>query len=97
MMAMGAMPMAQAADQVSIHFQNTCVRNKIVTIEPSWMKPYCFVLDFVQSDTADEPKEVQTEFTVKLTAFDDSGKVKLIKEIKNIVEGLNLVQVNKTT
>lgn len=52
---------------------------------------------FFQSDTADEPKEVQTEFTVKLTAFDDGGKVKLIKEIKNIVEGLNLVQVNKTT
>ena len=40
-----------------------------------------------------EEKEEQTEFTVKLTAFDDGGKVKLIKEIKSIVEGMNLVQV----
>ena len=58
------------------------------------IKPCCFVLDF-QSEATDEPKEVQTEFTVKLTAFDDGGKVKLIKEIKSIVEGLNLVQVKE--
>ncbi len=43
----------------------------------------------------EEKKEEQTEFTVKLTAFDDGGKVKLIKEIKSIVEGMNLVQVQK--
>ena len=42
-----------------------------------------------------EEKKEQTEFTVKLTAFDDGGKVKLIKEIKSIVEGMNLVQVQK--
>lgn len=44
---------------------------------------------------AEEVKEEQTEFTVKLTAFNDGGKVKLIKEIKNLVEGMNLVQVWK--
>jgi ribosomal protein L7/L12 len=50
---------------------------------------------FSQSEAAEEEKEEQTEFTVKLTAFDAGGKVKLIKEIKNIIEGMNLVQVYK--
>ena len=49
-----------------------------------------------QADAVEEKKEEQTEFTVKLTAFDDGGKVKLIKEVKNIVEGMNLVQVSKS-
>ncbi|XP_046855771.1 39S ribosomal protein L12, mitochondrial-like [Xenia sp. Carnegie-2017] len=44
---------------------------------------------------AAEEQEEQTEFTVKLTAFSADGKVKLIKEIKNIVEGLNLVEAKK--
>jgi ribosomal protein L7/L12 len=35
-----------------------------------------------------------TEFTVKLTAFSDTAKVKLIKEIKSLIPGMNLVQVN---
>lgn len=43
---------------------------------------------------AEEKKEEQTEFTVKLMSFDEGGKIKLIKEVKNLVEGLNLVQVN---
>lgn len=37
---------------------------------------------------------MQTAFTLKVTKFDDTKKVALIKEIKNLVEGLNLVQVN---
>ncbi|KAI1292172.1 39S ribosomal protein L12, mitochondrial [Halotydeus destructor] len=41
------------------------------------------------------PKLVQTAFTVKLTKFDDTKKVALIKEVKNIVEGMNLVQAKK--
>lgn len=49
----------------------------------------------MQIETAEEQEE-QTEFTVKLTAFSADGKVKLIKEIKNIVEGLNLVEVHFT-
>jgi large subunit ribosomal protein L7/L12 len=36
---------------------------------------------------------VQTEFTVKLMKFDETKKVALIKEIKALVEGMNLVQV----
>lgn len=39
-------------------------------------------------------KTVQTAFTLKITKFDEGKKVALIKEVKNLVEGLNLVQVN---
>ena len=39
-------------------------------------------------------KEEPTEFTVKLTKFDTDSKVKLIKEIKNLIPGINLVQVS---
>lgn len=39
------------------------------------------------------PVKVQTEFTVKLMKFDETKKVALIKEIKALIEGMNLVQV----
>lgn len=48
---------------------------------------------FFQEVEAEEEKEEPTEFTIKLIKFDAANKVKLIKEIKNIVPGLNLVQV----
>ena len=38
---------------------------------------------------------MQTSFTVKLESFDTAKKVTLIKEIKNLVEGMNLVQAKK--
>ncbi|XP_066927764.1 large ribosomal subunit protein bL12-like [Clytia hemisphaerica] len=41
------------------------------------------------------PVEAQTEFGVKLIKFDDSKKVKLIKEIKTILTDVNLVQAKK--
>ncbi|XP_046394123.1 39S ribosomal protein L12, mitochondrial [Ischnura elegans] len=41
------------------------------------------------------PKSVKTSFTVKLLKFDDSKKVALIKEVKNLLEGMNLVQAKK--
>lgn len=37
---------------------------------------------------------MQTSFTLKLTQFNESKKIALIKEIKNLVEGMNLVQVS---
>ena len=53
--------------------------------------PYLFL--FSQEAEA-EPEEAEpTEFTIKLTKFDAASKVKLIKEIKNLIPGLNLVQV----
>ncbi|XP_059607908.1 large ribosomal subunit protein bL12m [Phlebotomus argentipes] len=40
-------------------------------------------------------KVVQTAFKVKLMKFDEKQKVALIKEVKNLLEGMNLVQAKK--
>lgn len=40
-------------------------------------------------------KQVQTSFAVKLTGFDPSKKVAVIKYIKSCIEGYNLVQSKK--
>ena len=47
----------------------------------------------VQDDQKQE--EEQTSFTVKLVKYKDDSKIKLIKEIKTIMEGMNLVQVGE--
>ena len=52
---------------------------------------FTFYNDFFQEE--ESPKEVQTEFGVKLIKFDDAKKVKLIKEIKAVLTDINLVQV----
>merc|ERR1719481_2213103 len=49
----------------------------------------------VEEEEEAAPVAVQTSFTVKLTKFDPSKKVAIIKEIKNLVEGMNLVQAKK--
>ncbi|XP_017955086.1 uncharacterized protein LOC108650451 [Drosophila navojoa] len=41
------------------------------------------------------PKKVQTAFKVKMIKFDEKQKVALIKEVKNLLEGMNLVQAKK--
>lgn len=38
---------------------------------------------------------VKASFTVKLTKFDESRKVALIKEIKKLIEGINLVEAKR--
>ena len=43
----------------------------------------------------EEPVVEQTEFTVKLVRFAPESKVKVIKEVKSLIEGLNLVQVRR--
>lgn len=40
-----------------------------------------------------EVKEEPSLFTVKLVKYAEDSKIKLIKEVKSLVEGLNLVQV----
>ncbi|PWA17772.1 hypothetical protein CCH79_00008335 [Gambusia affinis] len=40
-------------------------------------------------------KKEKTQFTVKLTELKAADKVKLIKEVKNCIQGLNLVQAKK--
>jgi large subunit ribosomal protein L7/L12 len=52
-------------------------------------------LFILQEEEEVAPVKVQTEFTVKLMKFDETKKVALIKEIKALVEGMNLVQVPK--
>ena len=47
----------------------------------------------VQSQGGAEPEEEKTEFTVKLVKYTDDSKIKLIKEVKTLMEGMNLVQV----
>ena len=41
---------------------------------------------------AEPPKKVQTEFTVKISKFDDKSKIMIIKEVRAIT-GLGLKQV----
>lgn len=41
------------------------------------------------------PQKVKSSFTVKLLKFDEKQKVALIKEIKSLLEGMNLVQAKK--
>ncbi|KAL5018073.1 hypothetical protein ScPMuIL_003795 [Solemya velum] len=41
------------------------------------------------------PKKQKMAFTVKLVKFDDTKKIALIKEMKNLLEGMNLVQAKK--
>ncbi|KAE8283286.1 39S ribosomal protein L12, mitochondrial [Larimichthys crocea] len=48
----------------------------------------------VEEEEAPAKKE-QTHFTVKLTELKAADKVKLIKEVKNCIQGLNLVQSKK--
>ncbi|XP_051162626.1 39S ribosomal protein L12, mitochondrial [Leptopilina boulardi] len=48
-----------------------------------------------EDEEVEAPKTVQTAFTIKLTSFEDSKKVTLIKEIKALLPGTNLVQAKK--
>ena len=38
-------------------------------------------------------EEEPSSFTVKLVKYADDSKIKLIKEVKSLIEGMNLVQV----
>ncbi|KAG8181686.1 hypothetical protein JTE90_019224 [Oedothorax gibbosus] len=46
-------------------------------------------------DEESEPQLTKSSFTVKLMQIDSAKKVAVIKEIKNIIEGMNLVQAKK--
>uniref|UniRef100_A0A023GFP0 Putative mitochondrial ribosomal protein l12 strongylocentrotus purpuratus n=1 Tax=Amblyomma triste TaxID=251400 RepID=A0A023GFP0_AMBTT len=48
-----------------------------------------------EEDEGEKVTKVQTAFTVKLVKFDDTKKIQLIKEMKNLMEGMNLVQAKK--
>lgn len=60
---------------------------------PRPSSPYlCFHPKAAEEEDIPKPKE-RTHFTVRLTEAKPVDKVKLIKEIKNYVQGINLVQV----
>jgi large subunit ribosomal protein L7/L12 len=47
-------------------------------------------------ETAAEPAStIKTSFTVRLVKYDETKKIAIIKEVKNLVPGLNLVQAKK--
>nr|CAG4650696.1 EOG090X0O3H [Sida crystallina] len=49
-----------------------------------------------QEEEEEKPvAKVQTAFTLKLTKYDETKKVAIIKEIKSLIEGMNLVQAKK--
>ena len=49
-----------------------------------------------EEDADDAPQQpVKSTFTVRLLKFDDTKKVAVIKEIKSMIEGMNLVQAKK--
>lgn len=52
-------------------------------------------LPAAEQDEDDGPKAVKSSFTVKLMKYDDKQKVALIKEVKALIEGMNLVQAKK--
>merc|ERR1719495_418107 len=69
---------------------------KTLNIQDMQMAPMAMMTAPAEAAPEEEEKEEeQTEFEVKLTAFDPATKIKLIKEIKNVVPGLNLVQAKK--
>ncbi|XP_048467047.1 39S ribosomal protein L12, mitochondrial [Rhincodon typus] len=73
---------------------------KTLKIQDIGMMPMAGPMAVAQPDSqADEDtaqvKKEKSLFTVKLTEFKAAEKVKLIKEVKNCIPGLNLVQAKK--
>ena len=53
---------------------------------------YTFISNILQDDEP-EQKQERVSFTVKFVKFDPAKKVAVIKEIKNQLSDMNLVQV----
>lgn len=74
---------------------NTCIvylSNFLLSVKITFI---LFLLTFQTEDTEAAPlKQEQTIFTVKLVSFDATKKIPIIKEIKNLMSGFNLVQVS---
>ena len=67
------------------------MKSKVILFQPV----ICVYFIFQEEEEEEAaPKVVQTLFTVKLTKFDTAKKVALIKEIKALIPGMNLVQVS---
>jgi len=56
------------------------------------MKPLRFV-SILKAEEEEAAAPQKMSYTVKLTGFDADKKIALIKELKNLIPGTNLVQV----
>ena len=63
-------------------YHSACIYNNLLKYPP-------------QAEEEEKPAEEQTEFLVRLVKFADDSKIKVIKEIKGVMEGINLVQVSQ--
>ncbi|KAL7379313.1 hypothetical protein ABVT39_025962 [Epinephelus coioides] len=72
---------------------------KTLNIQDVGMMPMGAMASAVPATVREEEeapvKKEKTHFTVKLTELKAADKVKLIKEVKNCIQGLNLVQAKK--
>lgn len=72
---------------------------KTLNLPDAPMVSYGAPVSAAPADDDDEqsaaPAVIQTAFKVKLTGFDESKKIVLIKAIKGLCEGTNLVQAKK--
>ncbi|XP_030264166.1 large ribosomal subunit protein bL12m [Sparus aurata] len=69
---------------------------KTLNIQDVGMMPMAAAAPAQAAEVDEAPvKKEQTHFTVKLTELKAAEKVKLIKEVKNCMQGLNLVQAKK--
>ncbi|XP_060798486.1 39S ribosomal protein L12, mitochondrial [Neoarius graeffei] len=72
---------------------------KTLNIQDVGMMPMAAAPTAAAAPVAEEDvvpaKKEKTHFTVKLTELKAEDKVKLIKEVKNCIQGLNLVQAKK--
>ena len=89
-MPMGAMLAVGPATQEVGHFVFL-----IVVVYISCL--FIYVPLACQGAVEEKQEEEQTAFTVKLVSFADDAKIKVIKEVKTLSEGMNLVQVSKRT
>lgn len=79
---------------------SSLLKKKLNLPETSFMPAMGMAMPAAGASAAEEeedagPKKVQTSFKVKMVKFDEKQKVALIKEIKSLMEGMNLVQAKK--
>lgn len=78
---------------------STLLKKKLNLPDTAMMPMAGFAAAPVAAPAEDEeeqaPKTVKSTFKVKMVKFDEKQKVALIKEIKNLFDGMNLVQAKK--
>jgi len=82
---------------------NTLMKSKFglsdvaVAAAPAAGAPVAAVAAIAEVEEEEEaaPAVVQTEFTVKLKSFETKAKIKVIKQIKSSIAGINLVEAKK--